>query len=212
MHAAPRLLLQSLLAPLTLAALLAAPNALAKKDLFANEPGAKHTPPAEQLAPASSAAPEATQHEAANREAKPESARANTTTETQVKAQKNAVDETQFERMKRHLTQAKNDIFGSKENVEKKLTPAPELETQTETAATDTTTKADIVTLSTTEAAQRAQTFAEGQVINVRQYQAEDQPRYAVKLLQKNGRMKTINLDAVNGALIEEKPVEEPPQ
>jgi uncharacterized membrane protein YkoI len=69
-----------------------------------------------------------------------------------------------------------------------------------------------VATISATEAAQRAQTFAEGQVINVRKYAEDDKPRYAVKLLQKNGRMKTINLDAVNGALIEEKSPEETPQ
>ena len=49
-------------------------------------------------------------------------------------------------------------------------------------------------------------------MINVRKYNEDDKPRYAVKLLQKNGRMKTINLDAVNGTLIEEKPIEETPQ
>jgi len=40
--------------------------------------------------------------------------------------------------------------------------------------------------------------------MNVRKYKDEDKTRYAVKLLQKNGRMKTVTLDANSGELIEE--------
>jgi len=251
MHASPTLRLRLLLSPLVMAAVLAAPCAFAKKDLFANEPGSKQALPAEQLAPANSAATEeSTSSAKAQIEAtKPDDAIANTLANTEAKrealdaqkarsivkdspAGKDVDDENitskesatkepsaievQLERFKRSLTKTKNDLFGSKESSEKK-SAASSVEPQTgETAPAEEGQKPEINIISTTEAAQRAQTFAEGQVINVRLYQAsgddEGKPRYAVKLLQKNGRMKTINLDAVNGALIEEKPAEENPQ
>lgn len=93
--------------------------------------------------------------------------------------------------------QAKKDLFGSEPGA-KHSQPAEQFAPSRSAAAT---------TISSTEAAQRAQTFAEGQVINVRlqdSSQEGEPPRYAVKLLQKNGRMKTINIDATNGALIED--------
>jgi uncharacterized membrane protein YkoI len=125
--------------------------------------------------------------------------------------------EVQLARLKRNLTKTKNDLFGDKKSSEKKASAAPIIEPQLADNITgEEEAKTEVATISATEAAQRAQTFAEGQVINVRLYQEsgleEDKPRYAVKLLQKNGRMKTINLDAVNGTLIEEKSAEETPQ
>lgn len=57
--------------------------------------------------------------------------------------------------------------------------------------------------LSATDAALRAQQYANGQVMNVRQFQDENKILYGVKVLQKNGRMKTINIDANNGNIVE---------
>jgi uncharacterized membrane protein YkoI len=115
--------------------------------------------------------------------------------------------------LKGHLIDAKEDLFGKK-SAKKEVPSVPQ---QTETTLTDSThsneeahsseeAHIEVPTISAAEAAQRAQTLAEGQVINVRKYIEDEKPRYAVKMLQKNGRMKTINLDAVSGALIEDKP------
>jgi uncharacterized membrane protein YkoI len=60
--------------------------------------------------------------------------------------------------------------------------------------------------ISPTEAAQRAQRHAEGQVMNVRTFQEDDKTLYGVKLLQKNGRMKTVNVDANSGEIVEYSP------
>ena len=266
MHASPRFSLRLLLSPLlmavgVIAALLTAPGAFAKKDLFATDPGAKHTPPAEQLVPASSTAPETfkTNEKTQAETIKPSEAAVNATltpiaeakiessamqkelvapresskepsANKELSATKNsssskdsstANDEpsalgVQMARLKRNLTKTKNDLFGSKSSSEKKAAPQTTEPQLTDSTSEEEDAKTAVATISTTEAAQRAQTFAEGQVINVRLYQESgqegDKPRYAVKLLQKNGRMKTINLDAVNGALIEEKPAEETPQ
>jgi uncharacterized membrane protein YkoI len=119
--------------------------------------------------------------------------------------------EAQLARLKRNLTKTKNDLFGSKESSEKKAAAANAEPQVAETAPAEEDQKPELNIISATEAAQRAQTFTEGQVINVRLYHQESgleesKPRYAVKLLQKNGRMKTINVDAVNGTLIEETP------
>ncbi len=205
MQAPQKILLKSLLSPLVMVLVLAAPSAFAKKDLFANDPAGKQAPQVESLVSASSAASVETKNEdpapaAAPVEAKPAPLEAS--------EQKPSYLETQFTRLKGHLVEAKDDLFGSKKS-SKKITP--NTQTQAEQTLTDSThtneeVQPELPTISATEAAQRAQTFAEGQVINVRKYQEEDKPRYAVKLLQKNGRMKTINLDAVNGELIEETP------
>lgn len=231
MHASPTLSLRLLLLPLVIATLLAAPCAFAKKDLFATEPGAKNAPAVQQLVPASSAASEeSTADTNPSDTLKPSDAVAaqapsvETQKETLVAkkevpkapvAKEPSVIEVQLARLKRNLTKAKNDLFGDKKSAEKKAA-APVIEPQlADSKPVGDEAKTEVATISTTEAAQRAQTFAEGQVINVRLYQEsgqENNPRYAVKLLQKNGRMKTINLDAVNGTLIEEKTAEETPQ
>lgn len=246
MNASPLLSLKLLLSPLVIAAVLAAPCAFAKKDLFATEPGAQHTPAAaQQLAPTSSTASEESKADTKtqNETLKPSEAPVNTT-QTLTEAKKEILDppkeplaqkepsakkeaaiskepaakepsaiEVQLARLKRNLTKTKNDLFGDKKSAEKKTAAAPVIEPQlADNTAIEEEAKTEVATISAAEAAQRAQTFAEGQVINVRKYQEEDKPRYAVKLLQKNGRMKTINLDAVNGTPIEEKPVEETPQ
>ena len=227
MHASPTLSLRLLLSPLVMATLLAAPCAFAKKDLFAAEPGAKNAPAAQQLVPASSPASEESKvnikapSDAAALPTQAPSAETNkeiveTQKETQTTkapaAKEPSATEVQLARLKRNLTQAKNDLFGEKKSSESEAA-APIIEPQlADSKPMEDEAKTEVATISATEAAQRAQTFAEGQVINVRKYFEEDKPRYAVKLLQKNGRMKTINLNAVNGTLIEEKSAEETPQ
>lgn len=207
MLAPPKISLKLLLSSLMMAVVLAAPSAFAKKDLFANDPAGKQAPQAENLVPASSAVssvPAEEKQEApavAVEEAKSAPA----------PEKKASYIETQYTRLKGHLVETKEDLFGSKKS-SKKITPNEQTQAeQAERTLADSTHAAEEVqpelpTISATEAAQRAQTFAEGQVINVRKYQEDDKPRYAVKLLQKNGRMKTINLDAVTGELIEETP------
>jgi uncharacterized membrane protein YkoI len=211
--------LKTLLSPLAIALVLAAPCALAKKDLFANDPGTKQAYQTEQLvSPTSSSSSSASSKESAKEDALAETvkseeknkspvAQAKSTTETESE-KKSSYFETQFSRLKGQLIETKEDLFGSKKSTKKEALTAPQ---QTEINLADNThsseeAHSEVPTISAAEAAQRAQTFAEGQVINVRKYQEEDKPCYAVKLLQKNGRMKTINLDAVSGALIEETP------
>lgn len=57
--------------------------------------------------------------------------------------------------------------------------------------------------ISATDAALRAQQHVSGKVMNVRQFQDENKTYYGVKLLQQNGRIKTINIDANNGSIVE---------
>ncbi|RYZ99432.1 MAG: hypothetical protein EOO68_12490 [Moraxellaceae bacterium] len=57
--------------------------------------------------------------------------------------------------------------------------------------------------ISPVDAAQRAQSRVDGQVMNVRKFKDDSKTLYGVKLLQKNGRMKTVNVDANNGNIIE---------
>ena len=201
MLAPSKISLKLLLSPLVMAVVLAAPSAFAKKDLFANDPAGKQPAQVESLVSASSTAPVEEKPEApvaVADEAKPAPA----------PEKKASYIETQYTRLKGHLVETKEDLFGSKKS-SKKITP--NAQTQAEQTLADSThaseeAQPELPTISATEAAQRAQAFAEGQVINVRKYQEEDKPRYAVKLLQKNGRMKTINLDAVTGDQIEETP------
>lgn len=234
MNASPLFSLKHLLSPLVMAAVLATPCAFAKKDLFATEPGASNAPAAQQLVPASSAVSEDSSNDThvQTDTAKPADVSVNPARAASADTKKEVVDkppsdrsttkgsplqndapaakepsaiEVQLERLKRNLTKTKNDLFGSKESSEKKV--APTIEPQlADSKAMEDEPKTEVPVISATEAAQRAQTFAEGQVINVRKYHEDDKPRYAVKLLQKNGRMKTINLDAVSGAQIEETP------
>ena len=58
--------------------------------------------------------------------------------------------------------------------------------------------------ISATDAALRAQQRMEGKVMNVRQYQDDHKTLYGVKVLQKNGRMSTVNVDANSGEIVEE--------
>lgn len=222
MQASPKLHIKTLLSPLAVALVLVAPHAFAKKDLFANDPGAKQSQHIEQLVPnasSSSAPAETVKAEMSVEPSKTDDKNQTVETEAKAKSKKESDNspsylEKQLDRLKGHLVEAKEDLFGSKKSTKKAALTVP---ATTDAAATDGAhaseeVQPEIPTISATEAAQRAQALAEGQVINVRKYQEDDKPRYAVKLLQKNGRMKTINLDAVSGALIEEKPTEDTPQ
>lgn len=57
--------------------------------------------------------------------------------------------------------------------------------------------------LSSTDAAVRAQQHIDGKVMNVRKMEDENKTLYGVKVLQKNGRVRTINVDANSGEIIE---------
>jgi uncharacterized membrane protein YkoI len=199
---------KTLLSPLVLVWVLAAPQVFAKKDLFATDPGSNQSSHIEQLAPNVSSSSASTAHEpttADHKIRKEESVDPTAETEKDADAPPSYLEK-QFARFKTNLTEAKEDLFGNKKSPKKDVPSVPE---QTEATIGDNANSSEgiqIPTISAAEAAQRAQALAEGQVINVRKYQEEDKPRYAVKLLQKNGRMKTINLDAVSGALIEDIP------
>lgn len=217
MQASKKLHLKTLLSSLTVALVLAAPGAFAKKDLFANDPGAKQSHQVEQLVPttsSSSAAPkESTKEESTSETVKTEEQAKSAAPEAKSikeseQEKKGSYLETQFARFKGHLVETKEDLFGNKKSAKKEPLSAPPATEQTASDNAHSSEEAhpELPTITATEAAQRAQSLAEGQVINVRKYQEDDKPRYAVKLLQKNGRMKTINLDAVSGALIEETP------
>lgn len=214
MQASTKLPLKTLLSPLAIALVLATPCAFAKKDLFGNDPAAKQTQHPEQLVSStshSSAISEPSKTETLAEQPKTEEK--TQTSETKTKSPKESEDEPsyiekQLARLKGHLVEAKENLFGSKKSTKKvtPILPAQTEQTLMDNAHSSEDAQPELQTISTTDAAQRAQTFAEGQVINVRKYMEDDKPRYAVKLLQKNGRMKTINLDAVSGTLIEETP------
>ena len=209
MPAAQRFTIKTLLSPLVLALVLAAPQVFAKKDLFATDPGSNQPAHVEQLAPNVSSSSTSSVHEPTTSDHKIPSKEESVDPKTETGKDADSPPsylEKQFARFKSNLTEAKEDLFGSKKSSKKDAASVPE---QTEATTGDNANSsegAQIPTISAAEAAQRAQALAEGQVINVRKYQEEDKPRYAVKLLQKNGRMKTINLDAVSGALIEDIP------
>ena len=96
-----------------------------------------------------------------------------------------------------HQAFAQKDLFSGELNAEHPL-PAQEMIAQSdEEEAIDPA-------ISATDAALRAQQHVDGKVMNVRKFQDENKTLYGVKVLQKNGRIKTVNVDANNGAIIEE--------
>jgi uncharacterized membrane protein YkoI len=204
MHASKKPSLKSLLSPLAMVLVLAAPCAFAKKDLFANDPAGSQSSLTQNLTSttsSSTSSPDVSREESIIPAPTEE---ANTDSASDEK--KPSYIETQLSRLKGHLIDVKEDLFGGKKS-SKKITPDTKPATEqslVENTSVNEDVQPELPTISTAEAAQRAQTFAEGQVMNVRKYQEEEKPRYAVKLLQKNGRMKTINLNAVSGELIEE--------
>lgn len=92
---------------------------------------------------------------------------------------------------------AKKDLFSS-EPTSSKTAPAQEM-----ISAPADDTDMEEPAISATDAALRAQQHVEGKVMNVRQFQDENKTLYGVKVLQKNGRIKTINVDANNGSIVE---------
>jgi len=208
MSASYRFSLKLLLSSLAIALVLVTPHTFAKKDLFATDPADKSVRPAEQLVPNSASSRELVE-EASEIVSSQEQANSSSSSSkaAELPHKKPSYLATQYLRFKDQLAETTEDLFGKKKSAKE----APALHDNTEpttgnVANSSEETPPEVVTISATDAAQRAQSFAEGQVINVRKYQEDHQPRYAVKLLQKNGRMKTINLDAVSGALIEDTP------
>jgi uncharacterized membrane protein YkoI len=116
--------------------------------------------------------------------------------------------EKQWVRLKKNLNKAKKDLFGSEPKHAQPAPAHPALGLVQEPSSSDATASSSSrdnrPQISATEAAQRAQRAAEGQVMNVRKVQDEDKTLYNVNLLQKNGRMKTVNIDAHSGEVIEE--------
>ena len=211
MQASTNVLLRSL--PLTLAAILfIAPAAFAKKDLFGNDPAAKQAAQAQQLVPTAPApsqiTPEAPALDTAEAVADDTTAESGAPLPEHLPKRKKEPSylEKQLTRLKLNIAETKNDLFGPKD-AKRKARPAaaPAQETNLESSQSESAEAEPVI--SPTEAAQRAQLIANGQVMNVRKYKDEGQTRYAVKLLQKNGRMKTITLDANTG-----EPIEDPVQ
>lgn len=192
-------IIKALLVLTALTVLLSAPTAFAKKDLFGSDPEDKHTNQSQQListpntSEQKSDTPTTDQH--TTKEAEPA---ANTE-----EKKKGFFLVVQYERLKSNILSAKNDLFGSKNSTQKAASAPTHTEKEQKNTGTNVADGMPVPTISPTDAAQRAQHFSEGQVINVRKYQDEEKPRYAVKLLQKNGRMKTLTLDATTGELIE---------
>lgn len=197
------------LLPLLVVAALAAPHVHAKKDLFGDEPGSKQATHVEQLtATASSTSSESAKETSPTDSVKQIQKQDATDAKAKSSAEHEKAPsfiEKQFTRLKSNLAEAKEDLFGSKTKTKKDTQPTQPTDDSLEDSAA-TSEEIQVPTISATEAAQRAKGLADGQVINVRKYVEEDKPRYAVKMLQKNGRMKTITLDAVSGALIEDTP------
>jgi len=205
MQASNKLFLSKTSLPLFLAAMVfIAPAAFAKKDLFGNDPAGKQAVQPQQLAPTTqeSAATDKTQVPATTGSV----VEPKDPTPAQLPKPKKEPTylEKQFARLKSNITETKNDLFGPKDSKGKSIPRAVPAAQETSTTSSESESSEAAPAISPTEAAQRAQLVATGQVMNVRKYKDEDKTRYAVKLLQKNGRMKTVTLDANSGELIEE--------
>jgi hypothetical protein len=96
-----------------------------------------------------------------------------------------------------HQTFAKKDLFSNEPGPQQPL-PAQEMINQSQ-EEDDTLEPA----LSPTDAALRAQQHVDGKVMNVRRFAEESKTFYGVKVLQKNGRIKTVTVDADSGAILE---------
>lgn len=198
MPASTKLIPVALLSLLLTAGLGVAPAAHAtKKDLFGSEPTSQKT-----------AAPQTLNEQSADDPASQQEA---STYETPVVAapEKNTEPsglEKQWNRLKKNLNKAKKDLFGSEPNTTKPVRPAPALvqEPNSGEASSSNSSQDNRPQISATEAAQRAQRTTEGQVMNVRKVRNDDKTLYNVNLLQKNGRMKTVNIDAYSGDIVEE--------
>lgn len=208
MPASTKLISTPLLSLLLMVALCAAPVAQAKKDLFANDPANQQSAATQQLRSTSDAAnitPENQAPASATESAVPDTVPA--------PAEKSAPSglEKQWERLKKNLNKTKKDLFGGEPKASDKARPATALmqeQEQAQESSSDTGSSSSSQDtrpqISATDAAQRAQRTTEGQVMNVRKVQDDDKTLYNVNLLQKNGRMKTVNIDAHSGDVVEE--------
>ena len=93
---------------------------------------------------------------------------------------------------------AKRDLFNNPPHAQQQSAPAQQIIAPP--AAEEETPEPAV---SATDAALRAQQHVDGKVMNVRKFQDENKTLYGVKVLQKNGRMRTVNVDANSGSIIE---------
>ena len=170
----------------TLVLALCAADALAKKDLFAADPAEKTATHQQQLVmPATTE--ETKTSEKLEAPAKPEN------------QAKPSFLSSQFKRLQLNISETTDKLLG-KSTQPKSLTADSQSSISAPINNLNTpTNSAETTSISSTEAAQRAQKIAEGKVMNVKKYQEGDKAFYTVKLLQNNGRMKTVNLDAETG-------------
>jgi len=197
MPASAKLIPTALLSLLLTAALCVAPAANAtKKDLFGSEPSPKTAAP--QMLNEPSADDSANQPETTAYEVSPAAVPEQESKPTGM--------EKQWERLKKNLNKAKKDLFGSDPKTSKPVRPAPALvqEPGSSESSSSSSSQDNRPQISATEAAQRAQRTTEGQVMNVRKVRDDDRTLYNVNLLQKNGRMKTVNIDAYSGEVVED--------
>jgi len=199
MPASAKLIPTALLSLVLTAALCAAPAAHAtKKDLFGNEPTSQKA----------AAAPQMLNEQSADDVVSPQESATYDSPAVPV-PEKNAEPsglEKQWNRLKKNLNKAKKDLFGSEPKTSKPVHPAPALvqESNSSESSASSSSQDNRPQISATEAAQRAQRTTEGQVMNVRKVRDDDRTLYNVNLLQKNGRMKTVNIDAHSGEVVEE--------
>ncbi len=199
MPASAKLIPTALLSLLLTAALCVAPAAHAtKKDLFGNEPTSQKA----------AAAPQTLNEQSTDDLASQQESTAYETPAVPVpeKSTEPSGLEKQWNRLKKNLNKAKKDLFGNEPATSKPVHPAPALiqEPNSSGASSSSSSQDNRPQISATEAAQRAQRTTEGQVMNVRKVRDDDRTLYNVNLLQKNGRMKTVNIDAYSGEVVEE--------
>jgi hypothetical protein len=96
-----------------------------------------------------------------------------------------------------HQTFAEKNLFSNEPKPQQPL-PAQEMINQ-ESDEDDTVEPA----ISPTDAALLAQQYVDGKVMNVRKFTEENKTLYGVKVLQKNGRIRTVTVDADSGAILE---------
>jgi len=97
-----------------------------------------------------------------------------------------------------HQTFAEKDLFSSEAQPQQPL-PAQEMINPVTDEEDDVAEPA----ISPTDAALLAQQHVDGKVMNVRKFAEENKTLYGVKVLQKNGRIKTVTVDADSGAILE---------
>lgn len=95
------------------------------------------------------------------------------------------------------LVQAKKDLFAQEPGSQSSV-PAQQLITPPSEPIEEPEPR-----LTPSEAATVAQRHTDGQVMNVRKLKEDEKTLYGVKVLQKNGRMSTVNVDANSGNVVE---------